>query len=89
LTNILKHAEAKTADLSIGMDGETFVLRISDDGKGIPPSRLQTIASHGLASMRHRVTALGGSWDVRSAGSGGTILTALIPLPKMLLTEVA
>jgi signal transduction histidine kinase len=89
LTNILKHAEAKTADLSIGIDGETFVLRISDDGKGIPPSRLQTIASHGLATMRHRVTALGGSWDVRSGGSGGTVLTALIPLPKMLLTEVA
>ncbi|HXC08666.1 MAG TPA: CHASE3 domain-containing protein [Steroidobacteraceae bacterium] len=89
LTNILKHAEAKTADLSIGIDGEIFALRISDDGKGIPPSRLQTIASHGLATMRHRVTALGGSWDVRSTGSGGTVLTALIPLPKMLLTEVA
>jgi signal transduction histidine kinase len=65
------------------------VLRISDDGKGIPSSRLQTITSHGLASMRHRVTALGGSWDVRSPGSRGTIVTALIPLPRMLLTEVA
>jgi signal transduction histidine kinase len=39
--------------------------------------------------MRHRVTALGGSWDVRSPGSRGTVVTALIPLPKMLLTEVA
>jgi signal transduction histidine kinase len=90
LTNILKHAEARTADLSIGIEGDTFALRISDDGKGIPPSRPQTIASHGLASMRHRVTALGGSWDVRSTvGGGGTVVTALIPLPRMLLTEVA
>jgi signal transduction histidine kinase len=87
LTNILKHAEAKSADLAIGMEGDTFVLRVSDDGKGIPPSRLQTATSHGLASMRHRIAALGGSWDVRSPGGGGTVVTALIPLQRMLATE--
>src|SRR5882724_5772989 len=89
LTNILKHAEAKSADLVIGMDRETFFLRVSDDGKGIPPNRLQTITSHGLASMRHRITALGGSWEVRSPSTGGTIVTAVIPLPRMLVTEPA
>jgi signal transduction histidine kinase len=89
LTNILKHAEAKSADLAIGMEGDTFVLRVSDDGKGIPPSRLQTVTSHGLASMRHRIAALGGSWDVRSPGGGGTVVTALIPLQRMLATEAA
>jgi signal transduction histidine kinase len=39
--------------------------------------------------MRHRIAALGGSWDVRSPGGGGTIVTALIPLPRMLATELA
>ncbi len=86
LTNILKHAEAKSADLAIGIEGNTFILRVSDDGKGIPPHRLQTSTSHGLASMRHRIAALGGSWNVRSPTTGGTIVTASIPLPKMLLT---
>ncbi|HEV7611315.1 MAG TPA: CHASE3 domain-containing protein [Steroidobacteraceae bacterium] len=85
LTNILKHAEAKSADLAIGIEGDTLLLRVSDDGKGIPPSRLQTITSHGLASMRHRISALGGSWEVRSPGSGGTTVIAMIPLPRMLL----
>jgi signal transduction histidine kinase len=89
LTNILKHAEAKSADLAIVIDGNTFVLRVTDDGKGIPPHRLQNVTSHGLASMRHRIAALGGSWDVRSPGRGGTMVTALIPLPRMLLTEIA
>jgi signal transduction histidine kinase len=88
LTNILKHAEAKSADLAIAIDAGTFVLRITDDGRGIPPNRLQNITSHGLASMRHRIDALGGSWDVRSPASGGTVVTALIPLPRMLLTDV-
>jgi len=89
LTNILKHAEAKSADLAIAIDGDTFVLRIADDGKGIPPNRLLNTTSHGLASMRHRIAALGGSWDVRSPGDGGTVVTALIPLPRMLVTEIA
>jgi signal transduction histidine kinase len=89
LTNILKHAEAKSANLAVGIEGDTFVLRVSDDGKGIPPHRLQTATSHGLASMRHRIAALGGSWEVKSPSSGGTIVTAMIPLPRMLLAEPA
>jgi signal transduction histidine kinase len=89
LTNILKHAEAKSADLIIGIESDVFVLRVADDGKGIPPNRLQTITSHGLASMRHRINALGGSWEVTSPSSGGTIMTAQIPLTRMLSAEPA
>ena len=84
LMNILKHAEAKSADLAIEIQSNMFILRISDDGKGIPANRLETITSHGLASMRHRITGLGGSWDVRGPASGGTVITALIPLNRIL-----
>jgi signal transduction histidine kinase len=88
LTNILKHAEAKSADLAITILGDTFTLRISDDGKGIPAARLKTSTSHGLAAMRHRIAGLGGTWEVQSPGSGGTVVTALIPLARMLRTEM-
>ena len=87
LTNILKHAEARSANLAIGIEGDAFTLRVSDDGKGIPASRLQINTSHGLASMRHRIAALGGTWEVRSPSTGGTIVTAVIPLPRMLMIE--
>jgi len=84
LTNILKHAQASSAELAIGIEGDIFVLRVSDDGRGIPSHRLQTDTSHGLASMRHRIAALGGKWDLRSPASGGTVVTAMIPLSRML-----
>jgi signal transduction histidine kinase len=87
LTNILKHANAKSADLAVGIQQDAFVLRISDDGKGISPNRVQTLTSHGLASMRHRIAALGGRWDVQAAATGGTIVTARIPLTSMVLSE--
>ena len=84
LTNILKHSEAKSADLFISIDRDTFTLRITDDGKGIPSGRLATSTTHGLVSMRHRIAGLGGTWDLGSPDSGGTVVTARIPLARML-----
>jgi signal transduction histidine kinase len=83
-TNILKHSGAASVDLTVGLDGDAIVMQISDDGKGIPVSRLTAIGSHGLASMRHRVRALGGRLDVRSPASGGTTLLVRIPLANAL-----
>jgi signal transduction histidine kinase len=83
-SNILKHSGAKTADISLDMDDETLLLRIADDGVGIPVGQLTAIASHGLASMRHRVRALGGRLDVRSPASGGTLLIVQIPIANAL-----
>ncbi|MDP9008313.1 MAG: CHASE3 domain-containing protein [Pseudomonadota bacterium] len=87
LTNILKHAEAKSADLALFIVGDTFTLRISDDGKGIPSARIGISTSHGLASMRHRIAGLGGDWDVSTPTTGGTVVTARIPLARMLIPE--
>ena len=83
-SNILKHSGAKTADIAIDMDDETLLMRIADDGVGIPAGRFMSIASHGLASMRHRVRALGGRLDVKSPASGGTMLIVQIPIANAL-----
>ena len=83
-SNILKHSAAKTADISLDMDDETLLMRIADDGIGIPPDQFMSIASHGFASMRHRVRALGGRLDVRSPASGGTMLIVQIPIANAL-----
>jgi signal transduction histidine kinase len=83
--NILKHSGAKTVDMSLDMDEDTLSMRIADDGKGIPPGRFTAIASHGLASMRHRMRALGGRFDIRSPASGGTIILAQVPIVSAVL----
>ena len=56
-SNILKHSRAKSADISLDMDDETLLMRIADDGIGMPADQFTAIGSHGLASMRHRVRA--------------------------------
>jgi signal transduction histidine kinase len=83
-TNTLKHAAAKSVNLSLFVDGEEIAMRISDDGKGIPAGRLTASGSHGLASMRHRVRALDGHLDINSSISGGTTLLVRIPAAQAL-----
>jgi signal transduction histidine kinase len=78
-TNTLKHAAAKSVNLSFSVDGEEIAMRISDDGQGIPAGRLTALGSHGLASMRHRVRALSGHLDIDSSPSRGTTLLVRIP----------
>ncbi len=87
LTNILKHAKAKSANLTVQVEDEMFILRISDDGKGVPLGRLKPTTSHGLASMRHRIAALDGTWEIGRVASGGTCITASIPMRRMLRTS--
>jgi len=83
-TNILKHSGAKSMDIGLELNGDAMVMRISDDGKGISESQQSAIGSHGLASMRHRVRALGGRLDVRSPPGGGTTLLVRIPIDRAL-----
>jgi signal transduction histidine kinase len=71
-------------DITLDVDEDAILMKISDDGKGMPSGRLTDIASHGLASMRHRVRALGGRLDFRNSASGGTTLLVRIPVSAAL-----
>jgi signal transduction histidine kinase len=80
--NLIKHSGAKTVDVGLDIDDDMVVFRITDDGKGI--SSVATAGSlHVLASMRHRVRALGGTFDVTPSASGG-VLDVRIPIARAL-----
>lgn len=85
-TNILKHARARSVDLRVSVDtvaGE-FVIRVADDGVGIAAGHGRSASgSHGLASMRHRVSALGGTWSMEQGVPSGTVLIARLPLQNV------
>jgi signal transduction histidine kinase len=76
LTNTRKHAEAKRVGIRINcLDGGT-TLTIEDDGVGFDPAIVtgSMEGGFGLASMRERVTTLGGSLDVHTAPNAGTTI---------------
>jgi signal transduction histidine kinase len=80
--NIVKLAAAKTVDVTLDIDDDVLVLRITDDGRGISdPSSEDDV--HVIASMRHRVRALGGTFEV-SGSAGGGVLDVRIPAARAL-----
>jgi signal transduction histidine kinase len=79
LTNVARHAKAKTVIVSLDLEGERFRMTVRDDGKGIPAEKVSDPASYGLIGMRERVRFLGG--DISISGTrGGTTIAVSIPL---------
>ena len=80
--NLIKHSGAKTVDVALDIDNDTLVFRITDDGKGISGAN-RSGGLHLLASMRHRVRALDGTFDVSPSPTGG-VLDVRIPVARAL-----
>jgi signal transduction histidine kinase len=80
LTNVTRHAHARTCLVRLSVDQGSGVLEveITDDGVGISGNR---VAGVGLSSMRERAEELGGTLTVEREPEGGTRVLARLPLP--------
>jgi len=78
LTNVVKHAAASTAWVTLAANDSQLSVEVRDDGiGGAQPGQGGT----GLVGLNDRIAALGGSLELTSPRAGeGTTLTARIPL---------
>jgi PAS domain S-box-containing protein len=80
LNNIAKHSSASSVILSLQRGPAGIELAIDDDGIGfsmeVPAPGEKTRISFGLSSMRERVDASGGTFDIRSIRGEGTCIRA-------------
>lgn len=80
--NIIRLSAAKTMDVTLDIDDDAVVFRITEDGHGISDPASESDA-HVVASMRHRIRALGGTFDISRSPSGG-VLDVRIPASRAL-----
>ncbi|MEU9244676.1 sensor histidine kinase [Streptomyces sp. NPDC048385] len=84
VANTVRHAAATTADVTLSYLGDHVALGVVDDGRGFAPDRLPApdpeAGGFGLAAMRARAHALGGTLTIGSAPGHGTALAARLPL---------
>jgi PAS domain S-box-containing protein len=79
LTNVAKHARATRAWVRLAVTADQCVAEVRDDGIGGARPGPET---SGLIGLSDRIGALGGTLDVVSPPSGGTVLRAAVPTPQ-------
>ena len=79
LANVVRHAHAQQVRLAVTADAQRYLLMLTDDGCGMKMDDSTFRWSHGLAGMRHRVNAMGGTFAIESSPAEGTTLRIEIP----------
>lgn len=80
LTNIRRHSGARRVQVTLASGADKLEMTIADDGRGFDVDLAPAGEGHfGLATMRERAAALGGSLKVASAPGSGTLVAVTIP----------
>jgi signal transduction histidine kinase len=77
LTNVLKHAGARSASVRIRYGSDAVELEVADDGGGAPLNG--SGRGHGLLGMRERIELYGGTMETGRQPEGGWLLRATLP----------
>ncbi|WP_085646879.1 MULTISPECIES: PAS domain S-box protein [unclassified Pseudomonas] len=81
LTNVMRHAQAHTVELTLTQEGNELCLTVSDDGVGFVAAAGRP-TSFGLVGMRERVLIMGGQLSLDSEPGEGTTLSVRVPLDE-------
>jgi two-component system sensor histidine kinase UhpB len=79
LTNVVRHAGAKRATLTLETHADRLLLEVADDGNGIAPDAVDG-SSTGIPGMRERAFLVDGSLSIDAAPGGGTRVRLDIPI---------
>ncbi|KOT31256.1 histidine kinase [Streptomyces caelestis] len=90
-TNVLRHGDAKKCTVSVRMPEGRVVLTVQNDGAAARsgPAGPVGVGGSGLAGLRERLVAVGGTLDARGVGKGVFRLVAEVPLTAEPALEVA
>jgi len=80
LANVARHAQASAVQVHLRVAPGELVLEVHDNGRGIDPSEVESVASFGLLGMRERALLWGGEIGISRAPHGGTCAVVCIPL---------
>jgi signal transduction histidine kinase len=81
LTNVSRHAQTRQAKLQLDFEEEQVILRVRDEGAGFDLNQKPSPPhGWGLAGMRERSEALGGTFQIWTSPGKGTTVEARIPL---------
>jgi PAS domain S-box-containing protein len=82
LTNITRHAQAKTVNIILSEKAKHIFLMITDDGVGFSNDALDNTKTFGILGMKERAVVFGGSCIIKSQPGKGTVVSVILPKEK-------
>lgn len=80
LTNVMRHAQARSLEVSLDASDGVLELVLEDDGIGIPEEHAENPRAFGIVGMRERVRSIGGRIVITGVADKGTRIKVTIPL---------
>jgi signal transduction histidine kinase len=81
VTNIVRHAQARSGWIRLRLEPGRFVFEIADDGRGLAGMDEKRAATrNGLRNMRKRMEDIGGEFAMMAAPEGGLLIRLSAPL---------
>jgi signal transduction histidine kinase len=80
LTNVARHSGAKLVEIFLGYEEDQIVLRVMDDGRGLPPPQAGGRKTLGVLGMKERALMMGGTLEVTSEAGKGVTLIVSVPM---------
>jgi signal transduction histidine kinase len=81
LSNVVRHAAARSATMRLTVGPDELSLEVSDDGRGFDVSRRLPPTHRGLTNMRARAERLGAALHIESDHGSGTRIIVTVPRP--------
>jgi signal transduction histidine kinase len=83
LTNVLRHAHARTVQLDLRYEPERVVIQVLDDGTAASPGQTDSNGQegHGISGMRERALTLSGQFTAGPHPDGGFQVRCALPTP--------
>jgi PAS domain S-box-containing protein len=85
LTNVARHADARTVNIHLLADEGMLTVAIRDDGVGFIPEQIEV--ARGLGGLHERVALQGGNVVIESKPGAGTLIMSELPLPELANVE--
>lgn len=88
MTNVRKHAQARTVWVRTAWTADRFTASVEDDGEGVaPPTTPHT--GTGLRAMRERLALVGGALEAGARAGGGFRVGLWVPPASAAVTDAA
>jgi signal transduction histidine kinase len=81
LSNVGRHAKARSLDIRIDVQQQQLRISVRDDGIGAPAQAFEAATAYGVLGMRERARHFGGRIEIESHVGEGSTFRLHLPLP--------